>query len=292
MAANTNDLSLQDAEESPPPLFASLSTLGVVVTDELPSTVAGFQKFRFHQTQAQRDPASFIGFLTQRLVRNRKELEVEFPGAQQAVFNVILAIKKLLKLDSFSHSDKEKLHIDYLLTTIMGQNRLARGPYSFPVSLQSDASTVLKAVNERLPAKEDVSSGGNSSTSAPHRRAHKRRRTNNPQQQPLASISSQTINSVLHGIIDVGTGKRSYRLADKDSARNCNVVGDNGIAVGTWWPYRICALRDGAHGATIAGIAGSIDDGAYSIVVSGKSDVNMFDHIAWLTRTRHVCGLR
>ena len=33
---------------------------------------------------------------------------------------------------------------------------------------------------------------------------------------------------------------------------------------------QICVLRDGAHGARIGGIAGKLDEGAWSIVVSGR----------------------
>ena len=279
MAEHNEASSLSIAEEITPIQFTSPLDLGVADTQEVPSTITGFQKYRFHSSQPQSGPAGFIGFITQRLVRTRKELEVEFPGVQQAVFNVILAIDKLVRLEKFSHSDEKSLNIRYILETIMGENDRAKGPYSFPAPLQFDAANVLEAVNKRLPAIEEITSGiappaapgpSNSSTSTPRVRAHKKRRTNDPQ-RPLPSISAQTVSNVLRGIVDAGTmGRRSYRLADKTTARDCNVVGDNGIAVGTWWPYRICALRDGAHGATMAGIAGSIKDGAYSIVVSGK----------------------
>ena len=67
------------------------------------------------------------------------------------------------------------------------------------------------------------------------------------------------------------TGRRTWSLDKTVTTRDSSVIGHNGIAIGTWWPYRICALRDGAHGATMAGIAGSVSDGAYSIVVSGMS---------------------
>ena len=51
--------------------------------------------------------------------------------------------------------------------------------------------------------------------------------------------------------------------------RNCNVEGHNGIIVGAWWPQLRCAQRDGAHGASVGGIAGSIERGADSVVLSG-----------------------
>jgi hypothetical protein len=46
------------------------------------------------------------------------------------------------------------------------------------------------------------------------------------------------------------------------------VFGHNGLTVGQCWPVRIAALRDGAHGMTVAGISGNSTLGAYSIVVT------------------------
>jgi hypothetical protein len=47
-----------------------------------------------------------------------------------------------------------------------------------------------------------------------------------------------------------------------------NVFGANGLFNGQWWPSRLCALRDGAHGEVEAGICGSADAGAFAVVVS------------------------
>jgi len=45
----------------------------------------------------------------------------------------------------------------------------------------------------------------------------------------------------------------------------------NGMLVnGQWWPRQICAVRDGAHGAMVAGITGVRDKGAVSVVMSGS----------------------
>ena len=38
---------------------------------------------------------------------------------------------------------------------------------------------------------------------------------------------------------------------------------------GQWWPFQICALRDGAHGSIQGGISGASGEGAYSCVMSG-----------------------
>ena len=46
--------------------------------------------------------------------------------------------------------------------------------------------------------------------------------------------------------------------------------GTNLLALGQWWPFQICAVRDGAHGELEAGICGDAEHGAYSIVMSGE----------------------
>jgi hypothetical protein len=47
------------------------------------------------------------------------------------------------------------------------------------------------------------------------------------------------------------------------------VFGDNHLLNGQWWPRQICAIRDGAHGSSVAGISGISGEGAVSIVYSG-----------------------
>ena len=61
------------------------------------------------------------------------------------------------------------------------------------------------------------------------------------------------------------------RAFDKtyDYIVSCNYVGNGELTNGQWWPLQMCAIRDGAHGETEAGIHGSPDRGAHSIVLSG-----------------------
>lgn len=56
--------------------------------------------------------------------------------------------------------------------------------------------------------------------------------------------------------------------------RDATEFGHNGVPLGTWWPYRICAIRDGAHSAIESGIVGNESTGAYSIVVSSSDSVD------------------
>ncbi|KAI9805859.1 MAG: hypothetical protein M1825_000473 [Sarcosagium campestre] len=55
---------------------------------------------------------------------------------------------------------------------------------------------------------------------------------------------------------------------DYAARRSCNVVGDNGLVNGQWWPMQICAMRDGAHGEIEAGIHGQHGKGALSVLLS------------------------
>lgn len=80
---------------------------------------------------------------------------------------------------------------------------------------------------------------------------------------------------ILRGIVitktvsDAGKKRTTYSIEDPYPARiSGNVPGKNYLMNGRWWPLRICALRDGAHGAMEAGISGQAEKGAYSIVLS------------------------
>lgn len=57
-------------------------------------------------------------------------------------------------------------------------------------------------------------------------------------------------------------------LSKSQKTKSCNVVGGNGLINGQWWPLRVCAFRDGAHGELEAGIHGQADKGAYSVVIA------------------------
>ena len=59
-----------------------------------------------------------------------------------------------------------------------------------------------------------------------------------------------------------------------------NYVGEGKLVNGMWWPLQFCAMRDGAHGETEAGIHGQLGHGAYSIVVSEGGYSNVDDGIS------------
>lgn len=76
---------------------------------------------------------------------------------------------------------------------------------------------------------------------------------------------------IMQGILIKADAKRKSHYVRADyPKRNSNIIGENGLLVGDWWPFQICALRDGAHGSLMSGIAGTWKTCAYSIVISGK----------------------
>ncbi|KAK1073383.1 hypothetical protein LTR74_001792 [Friedmanniomyces endolithicus] len=58
--------------------------------------------------------------------------------------------------------------------------------------------------------------------------------------------------------------------------------GNGPLINGQWWPTQLTVVRDGAHGATIAGISGATGEGAYSCVMSGGSTYEDEDHGEWV----------
>lgn len=78
-------------------------------------------------------------------------------------------------------------------------------------------------------------------------------------------------SGIMRGILIKADSKRkSYFIREDYPKRDPNILGHNGLLVGDWWPFQICALRDGAHGSLMSGIAGTMDTYAFSIVISGK----------------------
>lgn len=72
--------------------------------------------------------------------------------------------------------------------------------------------------------------------------------------------TSATIKGVVH---------KSYSLTKGwPHGQTASVIGHNNLFNGQWWPLRICALRDGAHGAQESGIYGKPGVGAIAVAVA------------------------
>lgn len=70
-------------------------------------------------------------------------------------------------------------------------------------------------------------------------------------------------------VLESGKRRTAHRLEPGYEKKSSNVIGNNGLVNGQWWPSRLCLMRDGAHGEVEAGISGQTGRGAFSIVVSG-----------------------
>ncbi len=70
------------------------------------------------------------------------------------------------------------------------------------------------------------------------------------------------------GTLANGKRRTGHKMDQSYERKSANVIGDNGIVNGQWWPTRMCLLRDGAHGAVEAGISGQAGKGAFSIVMA------------------------
>jgi hypothetical protein len=98
--------------------------------------------------------------------------------------------------------------------------------------------------------------------------------------------SIDSFTDAMRGII-VKRGRNGMKVYTVDKAyhRPASVFGHNCIKVGDWWPLQICALRDGAHGSRMGGIAGKANLGAYSVIISGGGGYKDTDegHTVWYT---------
>lgn len=86
------------------------------------------------------------------------------------------------------------------------------------------------------------------------------------------------VNGIMHGIA-YKKGEKKVRVLDpRYQKRDAAVFGHNKLRNGDWFAGHLPALFRGAHGTSMAGIAGSRETGAYSIVVSGLYDDLDQDH--------------
>ena len=224
--------------------------------------------FNFYPEIGRHEPQAIMGRFIVQLMKPRLLTTSE----QQIVFNIL---KALSQIQTFTRAAEDALQIKFMLNGILGVWPKALRPYEFPGFFQEVAAAILAKVDEDLDIEEVVDEMPAASTSPPPTSNGKKRTRKAASQQAseshnLPALDDPRIQSIMQNISLTNGRRRVYRILDKSTARPCNVFGHNGLTVGQWWPYRICALRDGAHGATQGGIAGSVERGAYSVVVSGK----------------------
>ncbi|WYZ44734.1 hypothetical protein EsH8_VIII_000050 [Colletotrichum jinshuiense] len=78
------------------------------------------------------------------------------------------------------------------------------------------------------------------------------------------------VDGIMHGLALKG-GSRFTVVINPDylgEKRSAARLGDNGLAVGSWFPNQLSALFNGAHGHSNAGIYYSKEEGSYSVIVA------------------------
>lgn len=164
------------------------------------------------------------------------------------------------------------------LEIIQGNFPSVKHEYRFPDPYPDKATAVLEkfeAINWGAPdeVEETPPATPTTPTDATNRslaRAPRSPTRKSPLTIPRADHRIFGIDGIMRGILISSVGMRTYCIDSRFPPRRSTVVGHNGLSIGDWWPMQICALRDGAHGARISGIAGGKSNGAFSIVVSGQ----------------------
>ena len=234
----------------------------------VPSSPNAVLSFPYYPEIGRYEPQVIIGRFIVQLMKPRELTTNE----RQVVFNIL---KSLSQIETFTRAAEERLQVKFMLAAFLGVWEKASRPYEFPEVFQTAAAAILTKVEEDLDVEEVVDETPPAATSTPStstgrkrtRRAASSRESEAPE---LPALDDPSIRRIMRNLVLTEGNRRVYRLQDKNATRPCNVFGHNGLTVSQWWPYRICALRDGAHGATQGGIAGSALSGAYSVVVSGK----------------------
>ena len=248
--------------------FATAAECGVE-DRPVPEKINSIKSYGYlKSTPSRRPPNRVVGRCTYEMSKYQRAITQE---EQQAVFDIL---KSFNSHGNFSADTCDSLSIRGILSYILGETELVQGPFEYPEPLQRNASIILNRLDTEIAAEQELEK---SEPHEPEARPLKRRRQSQAQ-KPVSELSRLPIEDsafkhAMRGILIGGESRRRYRL-DKNyhpSPRSHKEFGHNGLKVGDWWPQRICALRDGAHGAIQGGIAGSFLTGAFSIVVSSTS---------------------
>ncbi|KAL6718268.1 hypothetical protein ACLMJK_004356 [Lecanora helva] len=189
----------------------------------------------------------------------------------QILYDVLRA---LFTIGGFNKAHAKMTGMDRALAAIMGDESTER-PYAFPDPFPALANTVAERIEinsgfeeeDEVPIVPSASVPSESGLSRPKKR--KRGDPAVPKRAKRTILNSD--NATIRGLLDniILGAKGSWTIIDVTKVKSSKNFGHNGLRIGQWWPLRISALKDGAHGAMQAGIAGNQDDGAFSIVISG-----------------------
>ncbi|KAI5794519.1 PUA-like domain-containing protein [Peziza echinospora] len=261
------------------------------------------------QSQGPRRALFFLRFRTQKYTRLAKEGNLTDNDIAQCI--QVIDHCAWHPFESVDPVSKRRLsggmgpHSDYRVTKIAAAIKCFTDPLLFPMEVVDKATKLLNhwksgtvdplwgmrnnAINnEEGTATENVETGSGDEaeeTDDDAPRAHSTgtgRRGGSGNSYPHTPIDPATRDhrispeELMRGIVITRPkpgqpGSRSYKLDPRYPQRPADKFGHNGHQVGAWWPYQICALRDGAHGSRMGGIHGRIDMGCFSVVISGGS---------------------
>ena len=235
--------------------------------EEVPTCFQAFSSFGFDPRAPTRQAWRIVALCTVGMINRKRSIT---HTETKAIFNIL---KSLSLFDQFTSDMDASLNIRGMLSSILGETPRPTAPYEYPELLQRNAAILRARLDREVAIEPSLSPEPLTSPTQPNPR--KRGRPSTAQDAVPIPIDNPTINKVMRGIVIVEGKRRGYKLDQnaEPPPRSCDVVGHNGLTVGQWWPRRICALRDGAHGSSMGGIAGSANTGAYSIVVSSMSSV-------------------
>ena len=251
--------------------FATAFEAGVE-DQEVPTTIQSALSFPYDATKQTFDRV--VAKCTVRMMGNNTRQPSSINQQErQAIFNMLKAFNSI---ERFSKETAGAPIFRGTLSNILGETATAKRPFEYPEPLQRNAALIRDRLDNDLAEEETIdeqkSAQSETSSTDPNtkRKRGRPRKSASPTAPTPMPDNDPTYKHAMRGIRISGVGRRAYSL-QQDSCpppRNCNVVGHNGIEVGQWWPLRVCAIRDGAHGAMQGGIAGGASTGAYSVVVS------------------------
>ena len=211
-----------------------------------------------------------ITFIIRRYMVDLKKKKELGTIKRQAVYDFL---KSVSLLQDFDTTRARQSGIEMLLKGVTGEAALNL-PFEFPDPFPALAAHVLGIIEsnsgyEEVVAAEDVAPATN-----PKKRKHGKEPTSRVVETPVVSMNDPAVRAEIGAILDnvqrSGENGRNWKISDKTLITSSKRFGHNGLRIGQCWPFRVCALRDGAHGIGQAGIAGDQKDGARSIVISGE----------------------
>ena len=240
----------------------------------IPTTEPGLTNFKHNYVR------HTLGALMSKFeIRPGKELP-EMSSEQRT--NITDFLYSLARFDDMTPMIAECSGLKLILCCMMGEDvrgKRYRLPDPFP-ELFRDAWNRFEGMNwgataaeEDAPMADAPDNTAQTASNLPRRTMHStpQRTSAAPHRRPVATHPIYGTNGIMRGILQYKSKhKKEYAIEKSFNKRDAHVRGHNGIAVGEWWPMQLCAIRDGAHGARIAGISGTADAGVYSVVISGK----------------------